>query len=495
MSGRGRTSRSFMRASDVLRRAARTLFLKWLRVVRGHSSLEDPDMRRRIAVLLLATVAPLAGCREGDGPADPSLTDARVYLKSAPAGAHITVDNRSTGQITPDTIALRRGDRTIELELDSAGLTYGYRFILRVEPSDTVVEVEVPVGLQCITPDGTCFQAARQERAAAGLRFATSGVGSLFHWGGAGSGIFWPGASANSYASSGMPVFAGIAQGAALALGIYDQSMLVGRPAPVATEAGGVFRLQQQAWVLPPPTPLVDPATVTGLLIEQELIGDAAVDGVLVVRLTFRNVSDDPLVHLYAPFMPAAAVTYTDAWIGFALDPDIGTAADDWLSYDPALDMVFAYDADFAAPFGGPDASQPGLVGLSVLDAPAGTDVQLNAWYQGFDWSAGRVGEESGYGMLSGSDIFAPDHADEKVGHMPPTAGDLRMSVTAGPLTLAPGEEARIVIAVAIAPPVGGTFTSGAVMVPGDPFDTSRPLYQTAANLRAKISAAATVGN
>ena len=80
-------------------------------------------MRRRIALLLmLATLTPLAGCREGDGPADPSLTDARVYLKSVPAGAHITVDNRDTGQITPDTVALRRGDRTIELQLDSAGL-------------------------------------------------------------------------------------------------------------------------------------------------------------------------------------------------------------------------------------------------------------------------------------------------------------------------------------------------------------------------------------
>jgi hypothetical protein len=78
---------------------------------------------------------------------------------------------------------------------------------------------------------------------------------------------------------------------------------------------------------------------------------------------------------------------------------------------------------------------------------------------------------------------------------MPPTTGDVRMSVTAGPLTLAPGDEARIVIAVAIAPPVGGTFTSGVVMQPGDPFDTSRPLYLTAADLRAKINAAAAVGN
>ena len=470
--------------------------MKWLRVVRGHSSLEDPDMRRRTGVLLtLAALAPMAGCREGDGPADPSLTDARVYLKSEPAGARITVDNRETGQITPDTVPLRRGDRTIELQLDSAGLTYDYRFVLQVEQSDSVVEVEVPVGLQCVTPDGACFQAARRERAAAGLRFATSGVGSLFHWGGAGSGIFWPAASSNSYASSGMPVFAGIADGSPLALGMYDQPMLVGRPAPVVTQTGGLFRLQQHAWVLPPPSALVDPATVRGILIEQEVIGDAAVDGVLVVRLTFRNVSDDPLVHLYAPFIPPAAVTWTDAWIGFALDPDIGTATDDWLSYDPALNMVFAYDADFEAPFAGVHAGQPGLLGLSVLEAPAGTDVVLNSWYQGFDWWAGRPGEESGYGMLSGTSVFAPDHQDRQVGHMPPTTGDLRMSVTAGPLTLAPGAEARIVIAVAIAPPVTGTFTSGVVMAPGDPFDTSRPLYQAAADLRAKITAAATVGN
>lgn len=450
--------------------------------------LERWVMRRSTAVL--CTLLLVAACREGDGPADPSLTDARVYLTSSPNGAQITVDNRSTGHVTPDTVSLRRGDRAMVLRLDSAGFTYDFDFTLQVEPGDDVPEVHVPLGVQCVTPDGTCFQGARRHYEAAGLRFAASAVGSLFHWGGSGSGLFWPAATSNSYASSGMPVFAGIANGDSLSLGMYDQLMLAGRPAPRTTTADGAFRLEQHSWILPPRTQLVRPSTVRGILIEEEVIGRDDLQGVLIVRLTFRNVSHDPLVHTFAAHIPPAPVTYTDAWIGLALDPDIATAGDDWLSYDPDINLVYAYDADFLAPFAGSDAGQPGLIGLSVLEAPAGTDVMLNSWYVDFDWNAGRPGEQAGYGMLSGTAVFAPEHEHPEIGYMPPSMGDVRIAVTAGPLTLAPGEEAGIVIAVAVASPVAGTFTSGVTVQPGDPLDTTRTIHRVAANLRAQVAAA-----
>src|SRR5690606_26783149 len=131
-----------------------------------------------------------------------------------------------------------------------------------------------------------------------------------------------------------------------------------------------------------------------------------------------------------------------------------------------------------------------GLVGMRVLEAPEGSTVLLNAWSTGLDWNAGRTGEEFGYGMLSGSSVVSPQHAHERIGHMPPNAGDMRMSVTAGPLTLAPGDSAQIVIAVAVAPPVGGTYTSGVTMQPGDPLEARRPLAEAAANLRQRMVAA-----
>ena len=445
-------------------------------------------MRR--STLVLCTLVLLSACREGDGPADPSQSDVRVFLKSSPAGAQILIDNQVTGLVTPDTVALRRGDRSLDLRLDSAGFSYDYNVILRVEASDSVITVDLPLGIQCLTPGGACFQSARRHHEAAGMRFAVSATGSLFHWGGSGGGIIWPAATQNSYASSGMPVFAGVADGKAVSLGMYDQSMLVGRPAPRATIDAAGLLFEQTAWVLPPRSSLISPATVRGIAIDQEVVGRTALDGVVVMRLTFRNVSDDPMVHMYAPHIPADAVTYTDAWIGFALDPDVGNANDDWLSYDVDMDMVFAYDADFQVNFTGADATAPGLVGMRVLDAPEGTTVMLNAWTTGLDWNAGRSGEEFGYGMLSGTAVVSPQHAHERIGHMPPSAGDMRMSVTAGPLTLAPGDSAQILIAVAVAPPVGGTYTSGVMMQPGDPLETRRPLAEAAANLRASMTAA-----
>jgi hypothetical protein len=445
-------------------------------------------MRR--STIILCTLLLVTACREGDGPADPSQIDAHVHLSSVPAGASITVDGRATGLFTPDTVPLRRGDRSIDLRLDSAGFLYDYNFILEVEPSDSVVTVEVPVGMQCLTPGGGCFLGARRHHEAAGMRFASSAVGTLFYWGGSGGGIIWPASTQNSYASSGMPLFAAREDGTPVSLGMYDQSMLVGLPAPRTMVDADSFRLEQQAWVLPPRTSLVDPATVRGIAIEQEIIGRTDVAGVIIMRLTFRNVSDEPMVHLFAPHIPVAPVTYTDAWIGFALDADIGNANDDWLSYDVDLDMVFAYDADFQANFTGQGAGEPALVGMRVLEAPAGAQVMLNAWTSGLDWNAGRPGEEFGYGMLSGTDVLDPEHDHERIGYLPPAASDVRMSVTAGPLTLAPGDAAEVVIALALAPPAAGTFTSGTTMAPGDPLDDRRPLAAVAAHLRERMIAA-----
>jgi hypothetical protein len=287
-----------------------------------------------------------------------------------------------------------------------------------------------------------------------------------------------------------MPVFAGRIAGVPVALGMYDQTMLVGRPAPRETVGGGAYRLEQQAWVLPPFSSQVRASTVRGLLIEEDVRAHDSVNGVLVVRLTFRNVSADPLVRLFAPHMPAGSVTYTDAWIGFALDPDIGSAGDDWLSYDVGRDMVFAYDADFVESFAGPDAAAPGLVGLSVLAAPAGTTVMLNAWSPGTDWNAGTLSETAGYGVLSGEG--ASNHPHPRIGHLPADPRDVRMSVTAGPLTLAPGDSTQITVVIAVAAPTG-TFTSGQTVSAGDPLDDTRQLYGIAAGLRARIAAAATI--
>ncbi|HEX6307373.1 MAG TPA: hypothetical protein VFZ69_04240 [Longimicrobiales bacterium] len=450
-------------------------------------------MRRRTAALGMLLL--LSGaCREADGPADPGTPDALIFLSSDPGGARIGIDNRNTGLVTPDTIGLRRGERLIELVLDSAGFTYDYAVLIGVVPSDSVGTLTLPLGLQCFQLTGACMTAARRQYETAGMRIGTNGLGSLFYAQGSGQGIVWPVTGTDGYASSGMPLIAGLANDREVALGLYDHNMLVGRPAPRVTRAGGTFRLERVSWVLPPNDLALNPGTVRGIQVEEELLAADGIDGVLIVRLRFRNRSDDALVHAFAPHIARSTVTYTNTWVGFAIDPDIGSAADDWVSYDIERNMVFAYDADFAeTQFGGGAATAPGLIGLRVLEAPPGTNVLLNAWPPAGDWWAGTQSEITGYGLLTGTSIYSPDHPHGQVGHVPPSSADMRIAVTAGPLTLIPGGEAEIVIAIAVAPPTPGTFTSGTTMAPGDPLDTSRPLFAVAADLRARMAAAETL--
>jgi hypothetical protein len=65
------------------------------------------------------------------------------------------------------------------------------------------------------------------------------------------------------------------------------------------------------------------------------------------------------------------------------------------------------------------------------------------------------------------------------------------MMVSAGPYALRPAEELTIVVAVALARPVTGTFTSGVPVGPGDPHDAGRPIMSVAAGLRARLTEAA----
>src|SRR5690606_39206665 len=146
---------------------------------------------------------------------------------------------------------------------------------------------------------------------------------------------------------------------------------LSGRRGPDVGQAGLDLSLRQSTWVLPPAA-LGLGTSVRGLEMEQEVIGRADVDGAVLVRLTFRNITNNPAYRRVDP-QPAEGVTYTNAYIGFVLDIDIGESEDDLVSYDPDLGLVFAYDFNLReAGFQAGWAERPGLVGVRVLEAPVG---------------------------------------------------------------------------------------------------------------------------
>lgn len=449
---------------------------------------------RKIWWIALAVLG-ATGCREDDGPLDGTGAGTLVVL-SSPSGGRISIDGRTTGGVTPDTIFGVSGLRQVLVELDTAGIVYRYNAQVVVTGSEPTV-LNGPLMARCQQQVTTCARAYHDEHVVGTTRFITNALGPVFLENAAGGGLYWPAQSSNSYMSTTTPVFAGVWDGLAVSTGVYDTEYFAGRPAPRTDQlAGGPVAIQQHTWILPPVSAL-PLAVARGIQIEERLFASPAVEGVFLLELTYRNISRDPLYHIVDsdPEVVAQGVTWTDAYIGLALDPDIGAADDDWMSYDESLGAVYAYDAAFLEGGFSTQQSSPALVGVRVLRAPAGAGTVLNGWTnvtQGTtgDWQAGTQSQVNGYGMLSGLSSYAPDHPGTLVGHLPGSAGDVRITATVGPLRLAPGESATAVFAIALGLPSAGTFTSGQVVPPGTPGDTGRPIHAVAANLRARLIAA-----
>ncbi|MGD8279069.1 MAG: PEGA domain-containing protein [Gemmatimonadota bacterium] len=445
----------------------------------------------RITVFALLALG-AAACREPDGPVGP-VSGARAFVNSDPVGGRILVDGESTGRITPDTLRGLVGRHDITVQLDTFDASYGYTARVFLGDTDSLTIIDGPLVMRC--SDAICFANHFRHYSANRVRFASNPVGTFFHRAGNGDGVIWPSLTNNSYASAGMVGFAGIADGTdTVALGIYDTRYLAGRPQPVLAQSADRIDLTQSTWILPPSSLLRLP-TVRGIEVREHTTAVTDVDDVVVVRLVFRNITNDPLYAALDPTVPPSGLTFDKVWVGFLLDPDVGEPADDMLSYEPDLNLVFAYDADFnETRLGGGFNRAPGLIGLRMFEVPAGATVVMNGWTsQGTgsqDWNAGEISEKLGYGMLSGTGVFSPDHQSPRLGHLPPSPGDIRISVSAGPFRLVPGDSVAVAIAVMLAAPVPGLFSPGIDLDPGNPLDKTRPLYATAADLFERAIAA-----
>jgi hypothetical protein len=448
----------------------------------------------RIAVLALLAVT-VAACREPDGTVGP-VSGSRAFVSSDPAGGRILVDGESTGRVTPDTIRGLVGRHDITVQLDTFDASYGFTARVFLGDTDSLTVIAGPLVMRC--SDAICFANQFRHYSANRIRFASNPVGTFFHRAGNGDGIIWPSLTNNTYASSGMIGFAGIMGGTdTVALGIYDSKYLAGRPQPELVQTGDRIDLSQTTWILPPSS-VLQLRTVRGIEVHEHAAAVTDIDDLVVLRIVFRNITNRPLYAALDPTVPAGGVTFDKVWVGFLLDPDIGEPLDDMLSYEPDLNLAFAYDSDLnETNFGGGFNRAPGLVGLRMVDVPPGATVVMNGWTsQGTgsqDWNAGEISETLGFGMLSGTRVYSPDHPSPRIGFLPPTPGDVRISVSAGPLRLVPGDSVAVTIAVVLAAPVPGLFTSGIELDPGDPLDRTRPLHAVAADLFERAITAAGV--
>lgn len=422
-----------------------------------------------------------------------------LVVRSDPEGGTIRVDDRATGKHTPDTLRGIAGLHEISVELDTSQLRYRYAAQVVVPSTGDPLTLNGPLMARCLASTQECATPFRRQYPVGNVRFASNALGMFFLQAGAGQGLYWPGVSENSYVSIGTPVFGGKTEGNAVSTGIYDTDFFAGRPAPTTLTTGGLFTLSQTTWILPPPQ-AQQFAVARGLEVRERLITSTSLDAVFLIELAFRNISNTSLYGIVDPAMAQlGGATYDSVFIGLALDPDIGSndseSDDDMVSYDAALATVYAYDASFLVPPFTVNQNGPALVGVRVLEQPPGTGVALNAWTRqtASDWQGGTTTQAAGYGMLSGKQSYNPDHPGTTIGHLPISQGDVRIVATVGPVRLAPGDSARVVLAVALGLPAPGTFTSGTSIPPGNPDDDSRQIHRVAALLRERLIAAETL--
>jgi hypothetical protein len=446
--------------------------------------------RLALAPLFMAALA-LGACRESDQVVEPG-DNARVEVTSDPAGAAIFLDNKSTGKVTPDLLRDLIGLHEVLVRSEIGGFVYGFRASVDVK-GDSLHRVHGPLTLPCASE--ACWGTNRRYREINSLRPSTLPNGALFFYDASEKGLYWPVGSVNGYASMGLPLIGALAATRdTFALGIYDLNYLGGRPSPQVTSTADRFTLRQTFWVIPPSEIIFSfRQTIRGIEVEEELIGTSATNDVAFIKLTYRNITNRASYQAMDPVVPSAGITYNWVYLGFGLDADIGTATDDMITYEPSLDMVYMYDMDFQEAMFPPGVNvAPGMVGLRLLQAPAGATARvLNAWPSSNDWHAGAgdLGERFGYGVLSGLRSLAPDLPGQQIGFAPVNAGDYRMSVTAGPITLEPGASASMTVAVILAAPVAGTYTSGSNVNPENPSATGRNIQRIAAALLDKARA------
>lgn len=438
---------------------------------------------RFAAGLLLLLGAIVVSCDDPVRPV-PDATGATLFVDSDPRGGRILVDGFDTGQRTPALIGqLGGGARGIRVELDTAGLTYSWSTLVVVDPT-LQPTVAGPLTIRC--SNASCLRSASEFHAAGNLRFAVNAAGPLFVYEGLDLGIVWPASTSNSYSPLGAATMTALVGSQPVALGLRNVGAIpnywAGRPLP-ATLGTSPYHVRVPAWIVPPTS--VQTA-LRGIEVVHEVVVREDLPDVLLIRVTWRNISADSVYRLLDPATPEGGVTYTDAWLGFILDPDIGAfgeSDDDLVSYDAARQLVFAYDANFeVGAFSGGWSGRPGLVGLLFLEGP-GSLVRLNAWPRSMDFAAGSS-DDDGRALLTATQTTPSNHPDARVGYAPDTADDdYIMSVANGPITLAPGESASARFAVLLAAPAAGTFAAGQLQPAGDPLDPDRPLAATAAPL------------
>lgn len=249
-----------------------------------------------------------------------------------------------------------------------------------------------------------------------------------------------------------------------------------------------------------------------GLSVRTTYYLPAAYRNALFVRFDIANISAEPDYRRVHPEEPATGHTVNQVFLAPMFDPGIGfvpnsaageeEAIDDNVTMFPAENLIVAYDQRFSVPtFGRGYATKPGLVGVQLLAAPSGTTARgilltrTNALqYQ----PAAR--EDTTYAIIAGGRAAPLPSAcvvrTEALVCSPEGAHDPKMGWSVGPIpSIAPGTSVSLTIAILVAPPTPGTFTSGTDVRPenNNLASTTRAIYTIGERLRLLADSTRTV--
>ncbi|NIR43900.1 MAG: PEGA domain-containing protein [Gemmatimonadetes bacterium] len=440
--------------------------------------------RRHGLLILLATAVSLACFEARERPTIPVFGD--LVIISDPSGAEITIDGVDTGARTPVNLqGIEAGPHDTELVLfTSPRETFRWEgeFTVSENVLDTLnAALEGGCGLECD------FLVDRGRVGCRATGYGDTCAGAFFST----PALIWPDAFGGSYAAGGRLLVAGILDsdagdfvGDTISTLVYRDAWIGRQPVSLESDPR-IERMDLSYWS----TAEFHGESLLGLAVRETVVAadSGGAEDVLFLQFEITNVSDEERYRRNYPSVPPGGYTYRSLHLGFALDADIGGATDDLGSADPDLGLTFMYDADFSDSDLGIYASSPALVGLLTVEPPAGAAERNRTFWRaqddwdddlnrGFAWRllAGRLGP---------GDPIA-DHPDADLGYFPTASGDYRFVETHGPLTLAPGDTARLVVALLLAEPSAGTYSPGVFVDPGDPASATRLILSIAAELR-----------
>ena len=239
----------------------------------------------------------------------------------------------------------------------------------------------------------------------------------------------------------------------------------------------------------------------------------------IFARYDITNISNDPAYQFHHPNEPAGRHTITEVYLAPVIDPDIGyngtvqgaaiEVDDDNATVLPQDSLLVAYDRDFrAAPFRLTIDNQavdfhelnPSLVGLQLISGPPGTTASGILWDDGEEigFRTDAIEDNTFHILAAGRAGTIPAGCQDRAVALvcsPETNADIRMGWSVGPLSLAPGQSTSLVVAILLAPPAAGTFTSGTGVAPGNDqlATTASPITPIAANLQALAAQTKTI--